>query len=30
MDAGFMGEGIRTNDRLVRLHHHASEIGHQT
>ena len=30
MDAGFMGESIGTDDRLVGLHHHAGEIGHQT
>ena len=29
VDAGFMGEGIGTNDGLVGLHHHAGEIGDQ-
>ena len=30
MDAGFVGEGVGTDDRLVGLHHHSGEIGDQT
>ena len=29
MNARLMGKGVRPNNRLVGLHHHAGEVGHQ-